>query len=77
MNTQQESEESVPHLLFRPRLPAPVRNLCDPIAANCQISALREALAREEILLREKDALILEQQTLREAEAIIWIESTS
>ena len=65
MGTQQKSRESAPHLLFQPRLPAPVRDLCDPIAANCQIGALREALAREEILLRGKDALILEQQTLR------------
>ncbi|MGZ5922576.1 MAG: sensor histidine kinase [Rhizomicrobium sp.] len=65
MNTQESSRESDPHRLFPPRLPAPVPHLCDPIAANCQISALREALAREEILLREKDALILEQQTLR------------
>ena len=65
MNTQQESRESVPHFLFPPCLPAPVRAVCDPVAADCQIGALREALAREEILLREKDALILEQQTLR------------
>ena len=65
MNTQESPQESDPLFFFQPRLPAPVPNFCDPIAANCQISALREALAREEILLREKDALILEQQTLR------------
>src|ERR1035437_3651764 len=66
MSTQQSSRDWVPHLLFqRPRLPAPARPVCDPSGADCQINALREALAREEILLREKDALILEQETLR------------
>ena len=66
MGTQQSSRDWVPHLLFRrPRLPAPARNLCDPEGMDCQLDALRDALAREEILLREKDALILEQQTLR------------
>jgi two-component system, sensor histidine kinase PdtaS len=65
MSTQQTSREPVPQLLFRPQLSAPMRALCDPIAADCQIGALRDALAREEILLREKDRLILEQQTLR------------
>ena len=65
MSTQQVSQESVPHLLFRPRLAAPARPVCDQISTYCQINALREALAREEILLREKDALILEQETLR------------
>jgi two-component sensor histidine kinase len=65
MSTQQSSRDLVPHLLFRPRLPAPAHPVCDPNGGYCQINALREALAREEILLREKDALILEQETLR------------
>jgi two-component sensor histidine kinase len=65
MSMQQPSRESGPSLLFRPRLPAPARILCDPAAPDCQVNLLREALAREEILIREKDALILEQETLR------------
>lgn len=63
MSMQQDSPEQAPHL--RPSLPAPSWGPCDPDSANCQIGALREALAREEILLREKDVLIMEQQTLR------------
>lgn len=65
MSAHQASRESPLHILFRPRLPAPNRANCDPIAMDCQIGALRDALAREEILLQEKDALIQEQQTLR------------
>jgi len=65
MNTQESPRESDPLFFFQARLSAPVPHPCDPIAADCQIGALRQALAREEILLREKDALILEQQTLR------------
>ena len=65
MSTQQLTQESVPHYPFQARLPAPIHIICDPVAADCQLGALRDALAREEILLREKEALILEQQTLR------------
>jgi two-component sensor histidine kinase len=61
---QQPARESVPNLLFRLRLPAPAR-LCDTVVPYCQVNLLREALAREEILIRERDALVLEQQTLR------------
>ena len=64
MSTQLSSRESVPQLLFRPRFPAPARNLCDLIAVDCQVDALRGALARDEILLHEKDALIRGQETL-------------
>ena len=66
MNTQQSSGDSVPHLFFRrPRLPAPVRMVRDPDSADCQARALREALAREQVLLREKSILIQEQENLR------------
>jgi len=65
MSMPQPARESVPNLLLRPRLPAPVRTLCDPAAPDCQANLLRESLAREEILIREKDALVIEQQTLR------------
>lgn len=66
MSTQQQSSrQSIPTLLFRARPAGPDNKLCDPTAADCQANLLREALAREEILIREKDALILEQQTLR------------
>jgi two-component system, sensor histidine kinase PdtaS len=65
MSTQQSTPQSIPHHPFRPELPAPVRTICDPVIADCPLGALRDALAREEVLLREKDALILEQQALR------------
>lgn len=38
---------------------------CERDAGACPVTALRQSLAREEILLRQKDALILEQETLR------------
>jgi two-component system, sensor histidine kinase PdtaS len=63
---QHAANDSVPHLKFRrSRLRRPAGLPNDLEAADGQIDALRQALAREEILLREKDALVLEQQTLR------------
>lgn len=40
-------------------------NECELKAGVCPVTALRESLAREAVLLRQKDALILEQETLR------------
>lgn len=65
MSPQLSLGASLPLFPYQLRLCAPIRPVCDPLAMDCQIGALREALAREEILLREKDALIQEQQTLR------------
>jgi two-component sensor histidine kinase len=46
-----------------PQLAAPLP--CNHGLPGCQIDSLRASLAREELLLRQKDALILEQQILR------------
>ena len=66
MNTQRLSIDSVPYLEYqRARLSRYASQKCGPDVTSCQINALHEALAREEVLLREKNAMVLEQETLR------------
>ena len=61
MGTSQSSRELTADLLVQ--LPAPVPPHCDYSLPGCPVNSLRESSAREAILLREKEALILEQET--------------
>lgn len=56
----------MPLIKFRPVLNRNVTQFeCDQTHYGCPVEALREALAREVLLLQEKDALLAQQEILR------------
>ena len=56
----------MPHIKFRPVLNRKVTRFeCDRGQYGCPVEALREALARESLLLKEKEALLLQHEILR------------